>query len=137
MGVSRIFFDEDCALCLRFQKAVKSLDVHGKIEFIPIEEANSLGLLDGVPENRRFRSFHLVLADGRTRSGAEAIPGLIDVLYARGLASKVVFGFPGCFRMVSWVYTVFLRLHDSGHCSSAAGSPTWGSLDGRLTHWLE
>src|SRR2546422_9826255 len=109
-------YDVDCGPCRRFKEMVNFMDPRERIDFLSLEEADDLGLLDEVPRRKRHTSFHLISPAGEVESGAEAIPSVIDFfplgeLFSKGLSA------PGWRTMVAGVYSVLSRLHDSGSCT--------------------
>jgi predicted DCC family thiol-disulfide oxidoreductase YuxK len=109
-------YDADCGPCTRFKQAVSILDIHRKVDFIPLNIADESGLLDSVPSNLRHRSFHLVLPDKQVLSGANALPEVIGMFPAGRAFSQLIVGAPGGRTAMAFVYSVFARLHDTGSC---------------------
>ena len=106
-------YDADCGPCRRFKEMVDFMDPRERIDFLSLEEADDLGLLDKVPRRKRHTSFHLISPDGEVESGAEAIPSVIDFfplgeLFSKGLSA------PGWRTLVAGVCSALSRLHDSG-----------------------
>jgi predicted DCC family thiol-disulfide oxidoreductase YuxK len=120
-------YDADCGPCTRFKRAIGFLDSYQRINPIPLTEADSEGVLDGVPPSRRHRSFHLVTPGGGVLSGAAAIPALVGLLPAGRFPARLMASAPGGPRAVKFVYQTFSRLHDSGSCNFKPGSAGRGS----------
>jgi len=110
-------YDADCGLCTRFKQAVAILDVHRKASFLPLSVADELGLLDSVPIDRRHRSFHLVVSDKRVLSGTNALSKVVSLFPAGSALSRVIEGAPEGRRAMTFVYTMFVRLHEAGSCN--------------------
>jgi predicted DCC family thiol-disulfide oxidoreductase YuxK len=108
--------DADCGPCTRFKQGVDFLDLHGMIGFVSIDRTQESGLLDGVPEARRHRSFHLILPNKRVESGAEALPTLMGLLPSGSAISTIVKSAPGGLTMLAFVYSIASRLHEVGSC---------------------
>ena len=122
-------YDADCGPCTRFKESVDFLDTHRRLRFVSLEEADSGGILDRVPQEVRHRSFHLVAPDGAVLSGAYAIPTLVSLLPTGGFASRLMASAPGGLRTVMFVYQTFSRLHDAGSCNYEPGTgPSSGEL---------
>lgn len=122
MRRATLVYDSDCGPCTTFKRAVCFLDSYGHLDFSSLISADSLGLLDDVPPNRRHRSFHVVYGDGTVRSGAEAISGLVRELPSGSLLSPFI-GAPLVSGSVKMLYSAFARRHDAGSCEYKPGSP--------------
>jgi predicted DCC family thiol-disulfide oxidoreductase YuxK len=109
-----VAYDADCGPCTRFIQAVDFLDAYHRVDFISLVEADELGLLDGVPLSRRYRSMHLVSPQGDVWSGADALPTLIRLLPTGSVFSKIITSVPGAMPVASFIYSTFARLHDMG-----------------------
>ena len=118
-----LLYDADCGACTRFKKAMDFLDAHERIGFMSIDRAEQIGLLNAIPDARRHRSFHMVLADGRLESGATALPSLIGLLPCGRFIAKMVCSAPKGLSVLAFVYSTASRLHETGSCkvNSAAG----------------
>jgi predicted DCC family thiol-disulfide oxidoreductase YuxK len=116
IGRYRLAYDDDCGPCTKFKRAVEFFDTHRAIEFVPLAEANDLGILAAVPERLRSRSFHLIAPTGRIESGASALRSLIRLLPSGWLASEFIFSTPSGRRLATFVYSSLSRLHDRGAC---------------------
>ena len=116
MSTYVMVYDADCGPCTKFKQAVTILDIHRKLDFVPLGIADESGLLDGVPGNLRHRSFHLVLPNKQVLSGANALPDVISLFPAGRVFSGMVVGAPGGRSAMTFVYSVFARLHDAGFC---------------------
>lgn len=119
-----LVYDSDCGSCTRFRRIVGFLDTRGRLDFLPLTDADREGVLDSIPRGRRHRSFHLVSPAGRVSSGAAAVPELIRLLPAGRVISKLLKSAPLGFWSVAFVYSVFSRLHDSGSCNYTKGGPS-------------
>lgn len=113
-------YDADCGPCTRFKAVVDFLDARGLIEFASLRQAEQEGTLDVIDSSLRYGSFHLIERGQGARSGADALLPLVKVLFpGSGAVSKALEDIPGCRRAISFGYSVVLRLHDSGACSTA------------------
>ncbi len=122
--VSRYLFvyDADCGPCSRFKRAIDFLDAYGRLEYSSLMEADEEGVLNGIPHNLRHRSFHLISPAGMVLSGAKALSSLIGLLPSGRAISKFIFLTPGGVSTMSFVYSVFSRLHNTGSCGDKPGS---------------
>lgn len=109
-------YDASCGPCRRFKRAVSLLDSYGRFVYLPLEEADSEGLLDAVLPSLRYRSFHLVSPDGAVLSGSDALPAVVRQLPGGRLASWLMTQAPGGPGAVRFTYRAFSRLHDAGSC---------------------
>ena len=110
-------YDADCGPCTKFKDAVAILDIHRKVDFVPLSLADESGLLDGVPSHLRHKSFHLVLPNEQVLSGANALPEVIGLFPTGRVFSRMIAGAPGGRSAMTFVYSVFARLHDTGSCN--------------------
>ena len=106
-----LVYDVDCGACARFKRAVEFLDPRGLMDFISIERAQDLGLLEALSNQRMHASFHLIKSDEDVESGAEAFPSLVRMLPLGWLTSKMLASTPGGPRATAWVYSTAARLH--------------------------
>ncbi len=84
-----LLYDEECSLCVRFQKAVRGLDRRGLIEPVGFHDPRISRIVPRMTQQELLNSFHLVFPDGRVVSGHRAIPDLLKIL-------------PGC-RLIGWL----------------------------------
>ena len=110
-------YDADCGPCTRFRHIVDILDKYERIDFISLTKADQEGLLDKIPVEERYKSFHLILPKGETKSGCEAVLELIAILPGGMIISPIIINFPGGKKSVCFIYKIFSRLHDRGSCS--------------------
>ena len=111
-------YDAGCRSCSRFKRAVDFLDLHDALEFMPLDQADGEGFLNGIPAELRHRSFHIVTPTGEVHSGAKAVPYLIRALPSGKHVSRLITSVPGGLRSVDFVYAVFSRRHDAGSCKN-------------------
>ena len=109
-------YDADCGPCTRFAHVVDLLDRRQKIHFISLNMADQQGLLDRISAPLRYKSFHLILPNGDTKSGSVALAELIAILPAGKILSIIINYCPGARRIVEFIYNRFSRLHDRGSC---------------------
>ena len=109
-------YDADCGPCTQFKRLVDFLDVCHVIDFIPLANADKLGLLNNMSEPLRFKSFYLISTDGDIQSGSEALYDLIALFPLGGRISKLIVLLPGGKRMIRFLYNTFSKLHDTSSC---------------------
>jgi len=116
-------YDADCGPCTKFSHIVDAIDRQGKIDFISLVNADQKGLLDSIPPNLRYKSFHLIFFPGGVaKSGAEGFLELIAILPAGKIISSIINYFPGGKRIVRFIYGRFSKLHSVRSCSLNNGS---------------
>jgi predicted DCC family thiol-disulfide oxidoreductase YuxK len=111
-----------------FKRLLDFLDARGSIEFVPLIDADEGGLLERIPKERRWKSFHLVLRDGDVKSGADALPYVVSSLPLGWFPSRAILLVPGVNRVTGWVYSRLSMLHDTGSCVPVRGA---SGLQGR------
>jgi len=114
-----LVYDADCGPCRFFRDADGVLDVRHRMTFLPLDRADETGLLDEMPVELRFKSFHLLLPSREALSGAEALPELIRLFPGGTVASKLMTGAPGGRWALTSVYSVLSRLHEVGSCKAS------------------
>ncbi|HUI00774.1 MAG TPA: DCC1-like thiol-disulfide oxidoreductase family protein [Nitrososphaerales archaeon] len=106
-------YDSACGPCSRFRALVGFFDAARRIEFMPIAEADEAGLLEGVPPEARYASFHLVRLSrsggGAVASGSSAILPLVRALSPK--AGRYAAGIPGIQWSLAFCYGALSRMH--------------------------
>jgi predicted DCC family thiol-disulfide oxidoreductase YuxK len=120
-------YDDHCGPCSSFKDAVKLLDARKRLSFVSLGEADSSGLLAGVPQSSRYSSFHLILpVPGAVWSGPGAILPLVRLISPLGqAAASAIEALPGGVTTVSFAYAALSRLHSS--CSRVDPPPRGNS----------
>src|SRR5687768_4634757 len=75
-----VLFDGDCGLCQRTADLLRRWDHEKRLEIIPFAEARRRGLGTDLSEEEFESSFHAI-SEGRTLSGLEAIPVVLEQLW--------------------------------------------------------
>ncbi|HYC12100.1 MAG TPA: DCC1-like thiol-disulfide oxidoreductase family protein [Nitrososphaerales archaeon] len=119
-AVQLLLYDTDCGPCMRFKRLVSFLDLGRSLEFMSIDKAEGLGILDGIPAKRRHGSFHLVHPDGRLESGADALPSLISLLPGGRIARRIIVFAPKGPSALKFLYSTAARLHEVGSCKASS-----------------
>jgi predicted DCC family thiol-disulfide oxidoreductase YuxK len=91
MGELTVLYDESCALCARLTTRLRTLD---GVSVVPIGSDVGRGLLGDLTPDERYASLHLVGADGRRRSGVDALPPLLRRLRGGTSAAWLIGRFP-------------------------------------------
>jgi len=112
-----LVYDGDCGSCSKFKEIVDVLDGNNRLEYDTLAEADYDSLLESIPKAKRNRSFHLISPKGNVLSGQEAILELMRLLPLGSLTSFLVSSFP-IRNLTDFLYSVFVRLHDSSSCST-------------------
>ena len=124
MVPSVLVYDSDCGPCTGFKNIVRFLDPRRRLSFASLSEADELGHLDELPRTDRYNSFHIIAPGKGVMSGAEALPHLIGLLIGGESIERSARSIPLGFHMISSVYRVLSRLHDSGSCvPTGLGAP--------------
>ena len=111
-------YDADCGPCTRFRHSIDYLDRHDRMEFISLISADAKGLLDSIPPELRFNSFHLIFPDGSVSSGSEALLDVITILPGGKVSSVMISHFPGLKGFIRFIYGRLSKLHDGSSCST-------------------
>ena len=112
-----IAYDAGCGPCEAFRRAVSLLDSAKRLRFVPLGEADASGMLDAVPPDSRYRSFHMVDGAGGVQSGGAAIPSLMKTLFPGRVVPASLVRSPGGRRVLASAYSALSRLHRPGSCS--------------------
>ncbi len=124
MASNVLVYDSDCGPCTDFKNLVSFLDPRRRLSFASLAEADELGMLDKLPPAVRYRSFHIIAPDKSASSGAEALPVLIGLMSGGKQIERAARSIPFGFQLLSSVYKVVSKLHDSGSCASLGlGAP--------------
>jgi predicted DCC family thiol-disulfide oxidoreductase YuxK len=83
-----LLYDSDCGFCRWCLGKVLAWDRRRSLRPVAIQSEEADRLLEGMPDEERLASWHLVAADGTTRSAGAAFPPLFRLLPgARPLAA--------------------------------------------------
>lgn len=72
-----LFYDATCPACRLFARLLLAADREGRIRTAPLDSPEAERLLAGMPRDRRFGSYHLVVGD-RVASGASGMGPLLE-----------------------------------------------------------
>jgi predicted DCC family thiol-disulfide oxidoreductase YuxK len=79
MGAA-ILYDPDCGFCRVSLAVLLRWDRHGRLRPVALGSEEADSLLDGMPEEERMASWHLVTTDGKVHSAGHAFPELFRLL---------------------------------------------------------
>lgn len=77
-------YDADCGLCRWTLAKVLAWDRRSRLRPLALQSAEAAQLLDGLSDEDRMRSWHLVDPGGEVRSAGAALPPLMRLLPAGG-----------------------------------------------------
>ncbi len=80
MATKTLLYDRDCGFCRWCLGKVLAWDRRRTLRPLAIQSEEADRLLDGVPEEQRLASWHLVDGDGTVRSAGAAFPSLFREL---------------------------------------------------------
>ncbi len=113
--MATLAYDDLCNNCVRFKRMVEAIDRGRRMCYLSLRDAEGRGLLDGVPTELRYASFHLVAADGIVESGPAAIPTLLGLL-VRHEKVGAIGNIPGAMRFLTRLYSAASTLHQTDYC---------------------
>jgi predicted DCC family thiol-disulfide oxidoreductase YuxK len=115
---AEMFYDAGCGPCTFFAR-VSQVSGHHRISIYPLAGVEADRVLTGMPEQRRYDSFHLSL-NGSVLSATEALPALVG-LVAGEAAERTYRAVSPVRRLGERVYWSFWRARRTKGC--AAGTP--------------
>jgi predicted DCC family thiol-disulfide oxidoreductase YuxK len=74
-----VLYDRDCGFCRWSLSKLLAWDRRRRLRPMALQEPEADRLLEGMDEEERMASWHLVV-DGKVRSGGAAFPGLLRLL---------------------------------------------------------
>ena len=113
-----LVYDSDCGPCSRFSNVIRWLDKYGRVKYSSLIGAGEQGLLDRVPKESRYKSFHLISPEGSILSGSFAIPILIGLFPLGSGVASLIRRVPIGQQVVSFFYNTTARLHNGNSCNS-------------------
>ena len=90
-----VIFDDDCGFCRWSVDRLTRWDRHGRIRLVTLRSAEADRLLTGMPDDRRYASWHLVTPDGRIASGGRAVAPLLRRLPGGAPLAAIAQSMPG------------------------------------------
>ena len=99
-----LLYDSDCGFCRWALAKVLTWDRRGRVRVVALQDPESGELLDGMPEEERMASWHLVTGEGKVYSRGAAAAPLLRLLPGGSPLAAVLATFPGpTERAYSWV----------------------------------
>jgi predicted DCC family thiol-disulfide oxidoreductase YuxK len=90
-----LLYDSDCGFCRWSLGKVLAWDRRARIRPVSLQSKEAEGLLAGMPEERRFASWHLVDAGGERHSAGAGIAPLLRLLPGGGPLAAIAARTPG------------------------------------------
>jgi predicted DCC family thiol-disulfide oxidoreductase YuxK len=104
MSRATILYDRDCGFCRWSLGKVLAWDRGRSLRPVAIQDEEGARLLEGMPEERRLASWHLVDGGGEVHSAGDAFPGLFRLLPGAGPLASLTAGAPDATgRAYRWV----------------------------------
>lgn len=99
-----ILYDADCGFCRVSLALVLAWDRRRRLRPVALQSEEAGRLLEGMPEEKRMDSWHLVTAGGEVRSAGSAFPPLLHLLPGGGPLARAAERAPGAAdRAYRWV----------------------------------
>lgn len=117
LGNYLVYYDF-CSMCRTFRNFVTFFDFKNHLTTVSIADAASLGLLGGLPPSEHYKSFHLVVNDGRIFSAGTAIPILIGLLLNSKSISNSISGSKSLTFMMEGIYNLFAKAKHNLNCGN-------------------
>ena len=118
MAETLVLYDEDCGICAALAERLMTR----QIDVAPIGSSLGRHWLRDLSPTDRYAAFHAVDADGRRRSGGDAVPLVIDALGGRAVA-RLARAIPG---VTDAAYRAVARRR--GTLSRLVGMPACGDV---------
>ncbi len=122
-AIATLAYDDVCNNCVRFKRMVEAVDRGRMMRYVSLRDAEGRGLLDSVPNELRYASFHLVAPDGIVESGSAAIPTLFGLL-VRHKRAGAIGSLPGAMSFLTRLYSAASTLHQTGSCRRGSKIPS-------------
>lgn len=104
MARAVLLYDEDCGFCRWSLSKLLAWDRRNNLRPVALQSEEADRLLDGMSEDRKMASWHLVAADGAVHSAGAAVPPLLRLLPAGEPLAAAFATFPGATeRLYRWV----------------------------------
>lgn len=103
-----VLFDQDCGLCQATARMLRRLDRGRRLELVPFVEARKRGLAKELTDEEFKGSFHAI-SGGKTLSGPEAIPAVLELLPLGSLPARAIRGAAPLRYMVDKAYHLVAR----------------------------
>jgi predicted DCC family thiol-disulfide oxidoreductase YuxK len=90
-----LLFDSSCGFCRRSVSRILRWDRHGRLRPVALQDPEAAGLLEGMDDQRKMASWHLVTEDARVYSAGAAFPPLFRLLPGGRPLAAITAAFPG------------------------------------------
>jgi len=90
-----VLYDGDCGFCRASMALILAWDRRRRLRPVALQDAEADRLLQGMPDEERMASWHLVGADGRVASGGAALVPMLRELRGGGPLAWVTARFQG------------------------------------------
>jgi predicted DCC family thiol-disulfide oxidoreductase YuxK len=90
-----VLYDSDCGFCRWALDKILQWDRARSLRPVALQDAEAAELLDGMAEEKRMASWHLVTADGKVYSGGAAAAPLLRLLPGGSPVASLLAAFPG------------------------------------------
>jgi predicted DCC family thiol-disulfide oxidoreductase YuxK len=94
-GPVTVIFDDDCGFCRWSVDRLRRWDRGDRIRLVTLRSAEADRMLAGMPDERRYASWHLVTSDGRVASGGRAVAPLLRRLPGGAPLAAIASAMPG------------------------------------------
>lgn len=103
-----VLFDQDCGICSKVAHMLGTLDRKGRLELVPFREARKRGLANELTDEEFEGSFHAI-SEGKTLSGPEAIPAVLERLPLGSIPARAIRRAPPLRFLVDRAYYLVAR----------------------------
>jgi predicted DCC family thiol-disulfide oxidoreductase YuxK len=104
MGSHVVLYDSDCGLCIWTLAKLLAWDRRRRLRPVALQDPEADALLDGIDEQRKMASWHLVQPGGQVSSGGAAVAPLAELLPGGGVVARLAAAVPGLTaRLYDWV----------------------------------
>lgn len=104
-----LLFDSDCGICSFFARAVKLIDLGGRIEAVPLSAPRADPWFAHASKEDRFGSFHVVRPSGERTSRGRALVALIGALPLGAGLARFVSAMPSAIGAAERLYDLVVR----------------------------
>lgn len=76
----KLFYDSECSLCSRFQKALEMLDKGERVEYFSINDEKTFKEFPELDEEACFEAVHMIAPEGDILVGSEVVEKLVKLI---------------------------------------------------------
>ena len=99
-----LLYDGGCRFCRFAARTIVRLDPTGMLTVLPFDDPQGHVLLEPIPAEERFETWHLVQPEGRRASGGAGLAELVRLLPATRPVAPILRLLP-----LAWLYDVTSR----------------------------